>query len=114
MGSSFTKAFFRNLTIEESSFAYANLAGTIWENCLIRKSNFREISFSEAKLKKLTTSEVDFTGADFFKTPLKGIDMTSCSLEGITISDNFSELKGLRVNSLQAVELAKMLGIIVS
>ena len=113
MGSSFTKAFFRKLRIEESSFAYANLTGTSWENCSISESNFREVGFAEAKLKKLMIEDVDFTKADFFKTSLNGLNMASCRIEGITISDSFSELKGLRISALQAVELARLLGITV-
>ena len=54
-----------------------------------------------------------FNTADFFKTPLKGVDFTNCDIDHICISDNWSELRGLIVNPFQAAELAKFLGVTV-
>ena len=39
------------------------------------------------------------------------MNYSSCNIDGIKISDNMSELKGMKVNLFQAVDLAKRLGI---
>ena len=68
---------------------------------------------SEAKLKKLTLSEVEFTNVDFFRTSLSGIDLSDCVISGLMVSDSFSELKGATINAELAAEVARMMGIIV-
>ena len=72
---------------------------------------FQESLFSEAKLKRLKLNKVNFSSADFFKTPLKGIDLSDCMIDGILVSDTYHELKGVMVNALQAAELIKILGV---
>lgn len=54
-----------------------------------------------------------FIATDFFRTPLKDLDFTTCTLEGISVSDGGSELQGAVVNLYQAAELARLLGVIV-
>ena len=56
-------------------------------------------------------SKVNFANADFFKTPLKGIDLSDCNIGHIMMSDQYKEIAGAKVNMFQAVELAKLLGI---
>ncbi len=70
--------------------------------------------FPETKLKKTSFHNVNLSGADFFKTPLKGQDLSSCIIEGIQVSDSFSELKGLKINLTQAADVAVLLGIKIS
>ena len=67
------------------------------ENCKIAHINFENCNLKEA---------------EFYHTPLKGIDFTGSDISGIRVSlMNSSELKGATVTSLQALELARMLGI---
>ena len=49
--------------------------------------------------------------SEFFRTPLKGIDLSSCNIEQLLVSSEKTELKGVIVNTAQAVEFAKLLGI---
>ena len=48
---------------------------------------------------------------DSFETNLKGIDFTTSNIEGIVVS--IKDLKGAIVSEMQAIELAKLLGIII-
>jgi hypothetical protein len=41
----------------------------------------------------------------------KGIDLSDCSIEGIMLSDTFSELRGAKMNMFQAACIAQILGI---
>jgi uncharacterized protein YjbI with pentapeptide repeats len=82
------------------------------ENCAILDCNFTEAFLSEIRLKKPTLKAVNFTGADFFKALLKGIDLSDCTIDGITVSDTRNELRGAIVSAGQAIELAaRILGI---
>ena len=62
-------------------------------------------------MKKLSLEKVDFSGTDFFLTPLKGIDLSDCAIERIILSDSFRELKGATINSAQAADLIRLLGV---
>ena len=46
-----------------------------------------------------------------FRTNLRGIDVSTCNIDGIVVDKE--DLKGIIVNQFQAVELSKLLGIIV-
>ena len=97
--------------MEDSTFAYANFFKVIMDSAAAERCAFTESVFSEAEFKKGIFSESDLSRADFFKAKLRGVDFSTCCIDGITLSDTFSELKGLKVNAIQAVELAKMLGL---
>ena len=57
---------------------------------------------------------VDFTGVDFFRTSLKGCDLSSCTLDRIALSETCAELKGAKIDASQAPVVARILGIEVS
>ena len=42
---------------------------------------------------------------------LKGIDLSDCTIERIILSDSFRELKGATINSVQAADLIRLLGV---
>ena len=53
----------------------------------------------------------NFQGADFFRTPLKGLDLSDCQIQGITVSESLPELRGLKINPGQAVDLVPLMGV---
>jgi uncharacterized protein YjbI with pentapeptide repeats len=111
-GSNFSKSHMKETSLADGSFRYADFSSSVLENCIIHDCNFTEAFLSEIRLKKPMLKAVNFTGADFFKTLLKGIDLSDCIIDGITVSDTRSELRGATVNAGQAIELAaRILGI---
>ena len=44
-------------------------------------------------------------------TSLKGIDLTSCNIEGMGV--NIADVKGARVTTTQAISLSSILGLII-
>ena len=68
-------------------------------------------SISEAKLKNTIFNKIDFTNSQIFNTNLNKIDFSNCNIEGIIIGRE--DLKGMIVNEFQALELSKLLGIII-
>lgn len=110
-GSVFKESVFRDFSASSSSFCYADFAESLWDSCKINECEMREAFMSECKLKKTTFSNVNFTRTDFFGTMLKGLDFSDCIIDGIMVSEHFNELNGLKLNVMQAADIAKLLGI---
>lgn len=68
---------------------------------------------SELRLSKVVLEQTDLTGAELFRTPLAGVDLTTCTLDGIVLSETCAELKGATIHASQAAVVARILGITV-
>lgn len=111
VGSNFDHGFFRETKLTGGVFNYSNYGSSVWESCAISECDIREAFLSEAKFKKIRLTKVDFTRTSFFKTPLKNVDLSDCVIDGFSVSDDFRELRGAKLNALQAVGIASMMGI---
>ncbi len=89
----------------------ANFAQTLWHDCGWKSCDLRQSLWMECKLDKWTAAKCDLAGVSFFRTPLKGLDLSTCDIDGITVSETFSELRGLAVGAHQTVELIRLLGV---
>ena len=70
------------------------------------------ISFGDCRFERVEFTECDLTLAEFFGTRLRGLSFADSDIRGIRVRELESfELKGLKINSLQAVELARLLGV---
>lgn len=78
---------------------------------MLRGCNCAEGSFSHSRLKGFQAENTVFRRTDFFQTLLNGVDLSGCEIEGITVSDTYSELRGVRVTAEQAAGLALLLGV---
>ncbi|ULQ59547.1 pentapeptide repeat-containing protein [Brucepastera parasyntrophica] len=110
-GAQFIDSLIKETKITNSIFDYSNFANSAFTNCVFDNCKFNESYFSESKIKKLQLKKVTFIGTDFFKTSLRGIDLSDCIIDGIKISADFFELKGSKINSQQALELVKVFDI---
>ncbi len=108
-GCSFGSALFKGIRIENCSCRYCNFVSTLWENTIATDSNMEQSFLSEVTLKKPVFHNINFTSADFFKTKLRGIDLSDCIISNLMVSDTYAELAGVKVNLYQAAELAKLL-----
>lgn len=112
-GSKFCNATWKNSNIKDSKFDYANFTQAFWENAVIEDTSFVSAFISEAKFKKLVLERNKFDSTDFFKTSLKGIDFTTCELQGILMSEDLREIKGAKLNLFQAAEIARLIGVVI-
>jgi len=48
-------------------------------------------------------------GAQFFKTSLKGIDLSTCKIERVAVS--IEDIKGAIIDQFQAIDLLYLLGV---
>ena len=110
------KADFYGCTMQHVSFTDGYFTGAGFDASRMsyimgNHTDFTEAGFSQCKFANTDWMNVCFQKAEFFKTSLKDMNFSSCNIDGIIISDNMSELKGMKVNLFQAVDLAKRLGI---
>jgi len=110
-GSDFSQSSFIHASINGGSYHYGNFSATLWKLSEIKNSEFEDSFFSEAKFKNTVFDQLNLIRTDFFKAQLKGMDLSSCLIDGISVSDTFKELNGLRLNVEQAVVIARLLGV---
>lgn len=113
IGANFNEARLIHVKIADSNFSYANFNEVRMDRFSALQSDFSEAFLTASRLKDTSVHEVCFNKANFYRTSLKGIDLTTCRISGIVISMEARELKGAVVNMFQAVELAKLLGVVV-
>lgn len=111
-GAQLHAAFVRSTRFVDCMCRYANLAEATLEASSLTGCDLRESFINEVRLRKKTRFErCDFTRADFFRTPLKGIDLSTCAIAGIGVSDTHAELRGALIAAEQAVNLVGLLGV---
>ena len=103
---------FKWVKLLDSQFHYGNFSTAFWEFGEIKGCNFRESFMSEVKFKRRFFLHGPGRYG-FFRTPLKGMDLSECVIDGIMVSDQFTELAGVR-SALQAAELARLMGVKIS
>ena len=89
----------------------ANLSNSQIKNSEWKENRMDECSINDCKIKDLALDNCVFIGAEFLHTSLNKIDFSTSVIEGIALSG--PELKGIIVSPFQAVDLAKILGIVV-
>lgn len=107
-GSSLNHVSFTDCQMANAGFDAVRMSYVRAEN-----TDFAEASFSKCRIGYVEWKNVSFEKADFYKTVLRGIDFSASNIRGITISEEKRELEGIIVDTFQAVELAKQMGIVV-
>lgn len=93
---------------------YLNLSGSKqrevhYQNCLLRGAAMDDCSFTHVSFQTCNLVE-----AECYQTSLKGIDFTDSDIAGLRVNlIPGGEWKGATVTSLQAVELARLMGVII-
>lgn len=113
MGTVITGAIWKYVSVFDSNFVYANLDLTKFSDVDIERCDFTTADMNECRIKNTNLTDVNFTECGFFKTRLADIDFSTCIIDGIRVSTDKSELSGMTVNVYQAVDLSKLLGIII-
>ena len=111
IGDFFIETKINNVYFEECNMKYCNftmsrIKDVVFDNIILDNTYFNEVKFDNIKFEKCS-----LTSSEFFKTKLKGIDLSNSEIDGL--STTLEELKGLSVNQIQALELSKLLGIII-
>lgn len=112
-GTKLVDAMLRKCRISACRMDYANLQQAALEDTRVEDTSFVSAFWSEMKLKRVVLERNRFESTDFFKTSLRGMDVSGCELIKPLLSEDLRELRGAKMSALQAVEVAAMMGIIV-
>ena len=94
------------------NLSYVGLAESKLERVSFTNCDPREASLSQLRLRsRLLLEGCDLTRAELFQTRLAGVDLTSCNIAGIRMSDTFRELRDATVGIDQLPDLAGLLGV---
>ena len=111
IGVGFINCSLKDVLFEDIQGKYVNIALGSISKKEVKEGCLDESSIMETKIKNLEFNGVSFINGEIFKTNLQDMDFKSTNIEGIKI-DIYS-LKGIHVDMYQAVELSRLLGIIV-
>ena len=113
VGAKFTGMVLKHLYLEECNFEDANFDSSRLEHMRILRTRMDNGNLTACRCKQIFWSEASLKNASFFKTSLRGMDLSDSEIGGLTVSDDNRELSGVIVDLFQAAELAKKMGIII-
>ena len=102
-----------NTVFSDMLMPYANFDTDRFDKVLIENSDFGEGNLSQCQISNFHLEQVNLKRTSFFKTPLKGVDLRSCTIESLVLSEGLSELFGARISAYQAADIVKLMGIII-
>ena len=71
----------------------------------------RASDFQDSTLTKMEFVDTDLSQSQLNFTKLKGIEFTTCNIE--TLGVNIQDVNGVIVNSIQALSLSTLLGLVI-
>ncbi len=111
VGCNFVDSRVYHFSSNETILKYANFSNTNLEEIIFENCDLNNASFEDAKLKHIYFETSQLNQVLFYRTKLNGIDFSSNEINGIITS--IEDIKGAIVNNFQAIELSKLLGIII-
>ena len=112
MGTNLSEATMQHVAFERCKAEFANFALGRLRFVAHSQGVMRGAVFDECRLEKASFSRCDLTQGEFRGTRLRGLSFADSDIRGIRVGevDSF-ELKGLKINALQAVDLVRLLGV---
>lgn len=105
----FNHTVFRNCRADYMVLSMSKIRHSLWVD-----SGLRGAAFDNCALVQSQFSRCQLIEAEFHRTALKEMDLSDSDIRGIRLSAvPAGELKGATVTSLQALDLARLLGIII-
>ena len=97
----------------DCNFLSNNFKGSTFKQVSFIQTDLTGAQLSQCRWKDLTFSHCKLTEASFFRTAMGGLDVTTCQIDGLILSQSGEELRGLIVDPLQAAALARRLGLVI-
>ena len=101
----------KSVLIQGTNFELTYLDGAKMTDIIMDDSNFSNVSWSEANLKKVQNLKCRFVRNNFFQTALAGMDFSCSELAAPIVSASGAELKDCEINALQAADLITLWGV---
>ena len=106
-------SYLTETTFTDCILRYGDLSRSKWKGGEMIGCDLKEGFWNECKLIRFAFRACDLTRAELRRTMLAGMDLSDSVLDGVVLSDNLCELRGAKIDALQAVGIARRLGIIV-
>lgn len=113
-GLSLLQARLAGVAVSSSDLSYANLSECTVDVLCMRAVRLIEAAMQRTRLKRVELDGCDLTRIDVFRTPLAGIDLSTCEFAAPVLSSDFRELRGAKVSVEQALALVGLLGVTVA
>ncbi len=110
-GAVFSDTQFQDCRITKTKADYAVFGFAVLKNCFFKETSFDEGNFQNAVFKRVGFEKCTMCGAQLSGAKLSGLDMREVDLRGAGV--RIEDLKNVKVTSFQAVELSRLLGVIV-
>lgn len=111
-GADLSKSFMRSTVWRGGSLSFATLAEGKLEAASFHGVDLSESLFQSVRLTKRSRFEhCTFMRSEIVGTHLRGLDLSTCDLAGIRVSDTFAELRGAIIAMDQAIDLVGLLGV---
>ena len=101
----------QDVLIENCDGRYAQFNSGRFRTCELKASNFTEADFSDAALEGTMFARTVLRRADLSRARLRGADLRGAEIEGIIVGP--AEVRGAIVSAAQALDLARLLGLII-
>jgi uncharacterized protein YjbI with pentapeptide repeats len=101
----------RDVLVENCDGLYAQITDGKLHTCEFRNSNFAEADFRNTDLEGTIFTQAVLTRADFSRSMLRGADFRGADIDGIIVGPE--EVRGAIVSPTQAMDLARLLGLII-
>lgn len=111
VGSKFDNNHMKDVLFKDSVCSYANFSYSKLQNVAFEKCRIEEGVFQEVNHKNLGFMENIMNNAYFNKTPLNKIDFTTCEINGLNAE--IPDLEGAVVTTMQALDLAQILRLVI-
>jgi uncharacterized protein YjbI with pentapeptide repeats len=100
-----------DVLLDHCDARFAQLGEGRLRRCELRGSQLREAGLVRVTLEATKLIDVVLRQADLAETRLAGIDLSACDIEGITL--RVEDLRGAIVSAPQAMELARLLEVVI-
>ena len=98
-----------NTAFDSCMMDYLSLSETKLDRALFSDCRIRESLWSEVRMPKVRFENADLCKAQWMRTPLAGVDMSSCVIDGWNIS--LFDLRGVKLTAAQVISLSGLLGV---
>jgi uncharacterized protein YjbI with pentapeptide repeats len=101
----------QDVLVENCDGRYAQISDGKLHTCEFKGSNFAEADFRSTDLESTIFTQATLTRADFGHSKLRGSDLRGADIDGIIVGPE--EVRGAIVSATQAMDLARLLGLVI-
>ena len=108
-GMEFLRGMLMNVTFDSCMMDYSSMSETKLDRVAFDQCRMRESLWSEVRMPKVRFDRTDLSKAQWMRTPLMGLDMSTCQIDGWTIT--LYDLRGVKLTAPQVISLSGLLGV---